>query len=103
MKEVSEKDFDALIKEGVSIVDFYASWCMPCRMFASILEDIEDELGEKVNILKVDVDKNEILSRRYGVMSIPTILIFKDGEMVERHVGVWQKDDCVNTVKKYLN
>ena len=102
MKELNEKDFQENIKEGVSIVDFYATWCMPCRMFAEILEEIDEEIGDKINIFKVDVDSNESLSRKFGVMSIPTILIFKDGEMKEKHVGLWQKDDCIDTIKKYL-
>lgn len=102
MKELNKENFAESIKDGVSIVDFFATWCMPCRMFAEILEDIEDEIGEKINIFKIDVDKNKELSRQFGVLSIPTILIMKDGELKEKHVGLWQKDDCIDAVKKYL-
>lgn len=102
MKVVEEKDFEEEIKTGVSLVDFYASWCGPCRIMGNIIEDIAEELGEKVNVFKVDVDNAEKISREFGIMSIPTLIIFKDGQMQEKHVGIWQQDDCVEAVKKYL-
>ena len=102
MREIEEKDFESEVKEGVTLVDFFATWCMPCRMMGQILEDIAQELGDKVKIVKVDVDKNENLARQYGVMSIPTLYIFKDGKDEEKHIGVWQFEDCVNALKKYL-
>lgn len=102
MKVVEEKDFDEEIKKGVSLVDFYASWCGPCRIMANILEDISAELGEKVNVFKVDVDSAEKLSKNFGIMSIPTLMIFKEGQLKEKHIGIWQQDECVEAVKKYL-
>lgn len=103
MKIVEEKDFENEIKEGVCLVDFYASWCGPCRIMANILEDIAEELGEKVNVFKVDVDNAENISRSFGIMSIPTLLIFKNGELQEKHVGIWQQDECIEAVNKYLD
>ena len=103
MKVLNEKDFDESVKSGVSLVDFYATWCMPCRMFADILEDVNDEIGDKINIFKVDVDENPNLAHKFGIMSIPTVIIIKDGEMKEKHVGIWQKDDYIDAIKKYLN
>ena len=103
MKVVDEKDFQEEIKKGVCLVDFYASWCGPCRIMSDILEDIAEELGEKVNVFKVDVDNAEKISRSYGILSIPTLIIFKNGELQEKHVGVWDQDDCVEAVKKYLD
>lgn len=102
MKEIEQKDFSSLTKEGVVLVDFFATWCGPCRMMSPILEDIENEVGDKVKIFKVDVDKNEMLARTYGIMSIPTLMIFKDGIAKEKHVGVWMKNECVETLKNYL-
>ncbi|MBO5022338.1 MAG: thioredoxin [Clostridia bacterium] len=101
MKTINQKEFDEVTKTGICLVDFYATWCMPCRMFGAILEDIEEEIGESVKIFKVDVDENEALSRKFGVLSIPTILILKDGVLQEKHVGVWSKEDCIEAIKKY--
>ena len=103
MKIVEEKDFENEIKEGVSLVDFYASWCGPCRIMSNILEDIAEEVGEKVNVFKVDVDSAENISRNFGIMSIPTLIIFKDGQLQEKHVGIWDQEDCVNAIQKYLD
>ena len=93
MLEIEEKDFEKETKEGITLVDFFATWCAPCRMMAQILPDIESELDGKVKIVKVDVDKNPNLARQYGVMSIPTLIIFKDGKEQEKHIGIWQTDD----------
>lgn len=102
MLEIEEKDFEKETKEGITLVDFFATWCAPCRMMAQILPDIESELDGKVKIVKVDVDKNPNLARQYGVMSIPTLIIFKDGKEQEKYIGIWQSDDCVTALKKYL-
>ena len=102
MKVVNEKDFDNSVAKGVTLVDFYASWCGPCRMMSTILEDIEDAIGSKAEIIKIDVDESPNLARQFGIMSIPTLLVFKDGKMQEKHVGIWQFEDCVATVESYL-
>ena len=102
MKTIEEKDFETEIKEGVSLVDFYATWCGPCRVMSNILEDIQDEIGDKVNIFKIDVDNAENLAKKYGIMSIPTLMIFKDGQMQEKHIGIWQDDECIEALKKFL-
>lgn len=102
MLEIEEKDFEKQVEKGVTLVDFFATWCNPCRMMAQILPDIESELEGKAKIIKVDVDKCEKLAREYGVMSIPTLIIFKDGKEQEKHIGIWQSDDCVKAIKKYI-
>ncbi len=102
MKEINQKDFVSETKEGVVLVDFFATWCAPCRMMGQILEDINKEIDGKAKIVKVDVDQNEELARTFGVMSIPTLIIFKDGIAKEKHVGVWLQNDCVESIKKYI-
>ena len=102
MKIVNEKEFTDEVKEGVVLVDFFATWCMPCRMMAQILEEVDEQMKDQVKIIKVDVDESPNISRNFGVMSIPTLIIFKDGQEQEKHIGVWQLEDCTQTLKKYL-
>lgn len=95
MKIINEKEFENEIKEGVVLVDFFATWCAPCRMMGAILEEVDKEIGGKGKIVKVDVDQNEKLAKQFAVMSIPTLVLFKDGQMVSRNVGVMQKQECL--------
>lgn len=99
MKIINEKEFEKEIQEGAVLVDFFATWCMPCRMMSQILEEVDRELDGKGKIVKVDVDQNENLAKKFGVMSIPTLVLFKDGKMVSKNVGVMQKNDCLNLFK----
>lgn len=102
MKQINEKDFDNEIKKGLAVVDFFATWCGPCRMMGPILEEADKGLEGKVNFIKVDVDENEKLARKFGIMSIPTIIIFENGEQREKHIGLWQKEDMLDEIKSYL-
>ena len=88
-------DFNALIKEGLVIVDFYAEWCGPCKMMGPVLESLNN-----VNIIKVNVDDNEELSTEYRIMSIPTLIFFKDGEKKEEVVGFHSKEQLEEILKK---
>lgn len=81
--ELRNEDFNELIKNGVVLVDFFATWCGPCKMQSAVLNQMEEEL----NIVKVDVDDHPDLAREYGVMSIPTLLLFKNGELVQKKIG----------------
>lgn len=86
-------EFDKLIQQDKpTLVDFYATWCGPCKMQAPILEEVKNKVGDKANVIKVDIDKNEDLARKYNVQSIPTIILFKNGEAVWRAVGLQQAD-----------
>ncbi len=102
MEMITEKDFQEKTKQGVVLVDFFATWCGPCRMMVPILEDIQEELGDKLSVYKVDVDEEEKLARSFGIMSIPTLYLFVNGEIKEKHVGLWAKNDLVDTIKRYL-
>ena len=91
--KVSDADFETevLKASGPVVVDFWAEWCGPCRMIAPALDEIAGTLGEKVTILKLNVDENPATAAKYGVMSIPTLMIFKNGEMASRQVGAAPK------------
>lgn len=102
MKIINQKDFENEIKEGVVLVDFFATWCGPCRMMGVILEEVDKEIEGKAKIVKIDVDQNQDLAKRFGVMSIPTLILFKNGQMVQKSVGVMQKNQCVDLIKKSL-
>lgn len=97
MKIVNEEEFKNEVKEGLVLVDFFATWCGPCRMMASVLEDAEKELKD-VKIIKIDVDESEDLARSFGIMSIPTIMLFKDGKEVDSHIGLMSIDKLKNFV-----
>lgn len=86
-------DFEKLIQENKpTLVDFFATWCGPCKMQAPILEDVKHKVGDKANIIKVDIDQNQALAAKYKVQSVPTLMMFKNGEAVWRAVGVQQAD-----------
>jgi thioredoxin 1 len=91
--KVTDASFDAdvLKATGPVVVDFWAEWCGPCRMIAPALEEISASLGDKVKILKLNVDENPGVAAKYGIMSIPTLMIFKNGEMASRQVGAAPK------------
>ncbi len=102
MELLNEKNFQEKISKGVVVVDFFATWCGPCRMLAPILEDVQEELKDQAHIFKVDVDENEKLARSFGIMSIATIIVFVNGEMKDKRVGLMMKDELLALVKKYL-
>ena len=89
-------DFNEIIQQSKpTLVDFFATWCGPCRMQAPILEEVKKTLGDKVNIIKIDIDQNQPVAQRYNVQSIPTLIVFKGGEALWRAVGVQQANHLV--------
>jgi thioredoxin 1 len=84
-------DSDVLKADGPVVVDFWAEWCGPCRMIAPALDEIAGTMGDKVKIVKLNVDENPQTAAKYGVMSIPTLMVFKNGEMASRQVGAAPK------------
>lgn len=92
----------ALEQPGVKVIDFWAEWCGPCRMIAPIIEELSEEMKDKALIGKVNVDDNPDVATRYGIRSIPTILILKDGEIVHRHVGTTTKAVLADKIAEHL-
>ncbi|HHU61471.1 MAG: thioredoxin [Bacillota bacterium] len=93
---------DILDYSGVSLVDFWAPWCAPCRMLGPIIEELAADYGDNAQVAKLNVDDNQDTARQYGVMSIPTMVIFKDGEEVDRLVGVMPKEQIAERLDKWI-
>lgn len=83
---------------AVKLLDFWAVWCGPCKMMAPVIKEIEEELGDKIEVVEIDVDKEQSLASKYGVMSIPTYVIEKDGKEVGRKVGVTAKAELIKLI-----
>lgn len=96
----TDNSFPQDIEEGLVLVDFWATWCGPCKMIAPVLEELDAEMSETVKIVKVDVDANQATASQFGIMSIPTLLIFKDGQPVDKVVGFQPKEALVQLVQK---
>lgn len=96
-------NFETLISDNkLVLVDFYADWCRPCQMMAPILEDVKSQIGDQATIIKINVDENQALAAQYGIQSIPSLLIFKQGEVVWREVGVHRPTELMAALKKFL-
>ena len=89
---LTSDSFDEAIRTGRVLLDFWAGWCMPCRMVAPIIEELAEEFKESATVGKVDVDKENALAARYGIMSIPTVIVLNDGVEIIRFVGVQAKE-----------
>ena len=101
-KEIhSAADFEKEIinHKGYALVDFWATWCPPCRMMAPVLESADQQLGDKINFVKVDVDEQQQLAAEFDIMSIPTLVVFKDGKPVKRMSGYRPLDAFVEELK----
>jgi len=93
---LTDENFQKSIKKGITLVDFWAVWCAPCRRQAPIIEEIANEVSKKFKISKLDVDVNKTVASQYNVRNIPTLIIFKDGTEVKRLVGVQDKQTLLN-------
>lgn len=87
-------------KEKVVLVDFYADWCGPCKMMAPVVEEISEELKDKVKVCKVNVDENQNLASQYGIMSIPTLIFIKNGKLEKTLVGLRDKQELVSIIEE---
>lgn len=87
----NEQEFGQMTANGIVVVDFYATWCGPCKMLGPVLEELASDRSE-INIVKMDIDQNSELAKSYGIMSVPTLLLFQDGKMVSKQVGFMPKE-----------
>jgi len=104
IKNCNENDFeDEVLKSNLPvIVDFWAEWCGPCKMLTPILEELSDEMKNEINVVKVNLDNNQDLAMKYSIRSIPTLLLFKEGNLVDTKVGLLPKSEIVTWFKSKI-
>ncbi|WP_026581844.1 thioredoxin [Bacillus sp. J33] len=97
----TDQNFTTETGSGLVLADFWAPWCGPCKMIAPVLEELDVEMGDKVKIVKIDVDENQETAGKFGVMSIPTLIVLKDGEVVDKVVGFQPKEALAELLSKH--
>lgn len=102
LKEIESTEFEELSSTGIAVVDFFSTTCGPCKMLSFVLNDVEKVMGDKVNILKVDFDKNKDLTEKYEVKGYPTLIFMKDGAEVKRMQGLQQKPAIIKAIEELL-
>lgn len=102
VKKIDTKEFETMDKSGVCVVDFNATWCGPCRMLAPILESLSEDYEGKAKFFAIDTDENQELSEKFNIMSIPAVIILKDGVKVDASIGLVQKQNLAAVIDKAL-
>ncbi|MDF2578149.1 MAG: thioredoxin [Chlamydiales bacterium] len=100
--QVNDENFQSTISQGVTLVDFYADWCGPCKMIAPELEKLAQEMGDQVKVAKLNVEEAPGVTAQFGVTSIPTLIVFKDGQKVDSHQGLMRTEQLKQFVSKAL-
>ena len=90
---------EVIDKKGIVLVDVYATWCGPCKMLSPVVDNIAEEVTD-IDVAKIDVDENNGVAQKYGVMSVPTLLLFKDGELMDKSVGFQSKEQILDMIAK---
>lgn len=103
IKHPTKDEFELILNDNkVVFVDFWATWCGPCQMISPIIEQIADEYVEKMPVVKIDIDQNSELAEEYKIMSIPTVILFKDGKEIQRLVGAKSSAEYISEIKNLL-
>ena len=100
--DIKQENFENVVMQADKpvLVDFWATWCGPCRMLAPVVEEVSRDHADNLTVAKVDVDENPELARQFGIMSIPTLILFKDGQIVDKRIGYQQKNQLEDMLKK---
>lgn len=93
---------DVILADRLVLVDFFATWCQPCKMMHPVLEQVKEALGDKLRIIKIDVDKNGAVAGQYGIRSVPTLMLFRNGEVLWRQSGALSKTDLLVALDPFL-
>jgi len=99
VKHLTSANFEELTSKGLVLIDFWATWCGPCRMLGPVLDQVAEEMGDEAIVAKINIDEEQDLAVKFGVRSIPALFILKDGEVIESFVGVKDKSTLVNSLK----
>ena len=99
---VTDQTFTTETNNGIVLVDFFATWCGPCKMIAPVIEELDQDMGNQVKFVKIDVDQNQETANKFGIMSIPTLLVMKDGKVVDTLVGFKPKEAFEEALNKHL-
>ena len=100
--DINSFDSEVIKSDKVTVVEFFADWCGPCRKLSPVIEEIEQELSGKVKFTKINTDENIPLAQNYQISGIPTLLVFKNGKLEERMVGMMKKSAIITNIEKYL-
>ncbi|AGK99167.1 thioredoxin [Clostridium pasteurianum] len=102
VKDINDSNFQEEVKKGTVVVDFWAAWCGPCKMLGPVINDLSEELNDRAKFVKVNVDENPVVASQYKIASIPTVLVFKDGNIAETLVGFRPKAALKEVLKKHI-
>ena len=101
---INSEEFNNLVQhtEGIAVVDFFATWCGPCKMLAPVFQEVGNELDGKAKFYKIDIDASLDIARQFSVSTVPTIIIFRNGEPIERLVGFMPKENLLSKIREYI-
>ena len=101
---INSEEFNNLVEhtEGIAVVDFFATWCGPCKMLAPVFQEVGNELDGKAKFYKIDIDASLDIARQFSVSTVPTIIIFRNGEPIERLVGFMPKENLLSKIREYI-